>query len=166
MMTAKTKASGSFTGWHMLAIMLAFFGVIIVVNLIMAYNAINSWSGFVVKNSYVAGQEFNEKSNIGKQQAALEWQVEESYSDGIFSYQLRDKNGEAIDVIGASALFKRPVGDAQDTLTNLDVSGPGLMSAPVQLDDGAWIMEINTNAGLEHPYRDVKRIHVKDGKLL
>src|SRR5690606_14944805 len=165
-MSGKRKTPGSFTGWHMLAIMLAFFGVIIVVNLIMAYNAHHSWSGLVVQNSYVAGQEFNEKSEIGKQQAALEWQVEENYSDGTFSYQIKYKNGEAVDVMGASALFKRPVGDAQDTLINLEVTGPGTMSAPVQLDDGAWIMEVNTNAGLEYPYRDVKRIHVRNGKLL
>lgn len=165
-MSGKSKASRTFTGWHMLAIMVAFFGVIIVVNLIMAYNAHQSWSGLVVPNSYVAGQEFNEKSEIGKKQAALEWQVKESYSDGIFSYQIKDKNGEAVDVIGASALFKRPVGDAQDSLINLEVTSPGMMSAPVQLDDGAWIVEINTNAGLEYPYRDVKRIHVRNGKLL
>ena len=54
-------APKEFTGRHMLAIMLAFFGTIIAVNLVMAIFASRSWTGLVVKNSYVASQEFNEK---------------------------------------------------------------------------------------------------------
>jgi nitrogen fixation protein FixH len=36
-----------FTGYHMLAILVAFFGVIISVNLLMAYYANSSWSGLI-----------------------------------------------------------------------------------------------------------------------
>ncbi len=70
-MSVKTKTSGAFTGWHMLGIMVAFFGVIIAVNITMAYKAVSSWSGLVVKNTYVASQEFNDKAETGKEQAAL-----------------------------------------------------------------------------------------------
>ncbi len=38
--------------------MVAFFGVIIAVNVTMATIAIASWTGLVVQNSYVASQEF------------------------------------------------------------------------------------------------------------
>ena len=50
-----------FSGRHMLLTMLAFFGVIIGVNLTMAWFARSSWTGLVVENSYVASQEFNAK---------------------------------------------------------------------------------------------------------
>ena len=40
-----------FTGYHMLAIMVAFFGVVIAVNLTMATFASRSWTGLVVENS-------------------------------------------------------------------------------------------------------------------
>jgi nitrogen fixation protein FixH len=53
--------SREFTGRHMLMIMLAFFGVIITVNVVMARFAMTSWTGLVVENSYVASQQFNEK---------------------------------------------------------------------------------------------------------
>jgi nitrogen fixation protein FixH len=51
-----------FTGKHMLATMVAFFGVIITVNLIMARFAVTTWSGLVVPNTYVASQQFNAKA--------------------------------------------------------------------------------------------------------
>ncbi len=50
---------GKFTGRKMLAIVVAFFAVIITVNLFMAYKAVGTFPGLVVKNSYVASQEFD-----------------------------------------------------------------------------------------------------------
>src|SRR3546814_8186701 len=50
-----------FTGWHMLGAMLLFFGIVISVNLYMAWQATRSWSGLVVENTYIASQEFNGK---------------------------------------------------------------------------------------------------------
>lgn len=61
-MTAQTDKPKEFTGRHMLAIMLAFFGVIIAVNGVMATFATRSWSGLVVENTYVASQQFNERA--------------------------------------------------------------------------------------------------------
>ncbi|MGO4840209.1 FixH family protein, partial [Rhizobiaceae sp. 2RAB30] len=68
------RGNGTFTGRHMLAIMVAFFGTIIAVNVTMATLAGRSWTGFVVKNSYVASQEFNRKAEQGRAQAALGWE--------------------------------------------------------------------------------------------
>ena len=48
-----------FTGYHMTAILVAFFGVVIVVNFVMARYAVATFGGTVVDNSYVASQEFN-----------------------------------------------------------------------------------------------------------
>ena len=50
-----------FTGWHMLLVMCLFFGTIISVNFYMAWQATHTWSGLVVKNTYIASQEFNGK---------------------------------------------------------------------------------------------------------
>ena len=55
-----TLFKGPFTGWHMLTVMCLFFAVIIAVNVTMAVFAGSSWSGLIVKNTYVASQTFNE----------------------------------------------------------------------------------------------------------
>ena len=48
-----------FTGWHMTGILVAFFGVVVSVNVFMARAAISTFGGTVVDNSYVASQKFN-----------------------------------------------------------------------------------------------------------
>ena len=165
-MSIRPKTAGTFTGWHMLGIMLAFFGVIIAVNLIMAYNAVHSWSGLVVENTYVASQEFNDKAQTGKEQAALNWQSKPAFENGIFTWQLADHEGKAVSMTGGTVEFKRPVGDVHDTKVTLSVQKPGILTAPLELGDGAWIMEVNADAGLEDPYRHIIRVLVKDGRML
>ena len=170
MMSVKSKTSGTFTGWHMLGIMIAFFGVIIAVNMTMAYKAISSWSGLVVKNTYVASQEFNDKAETGKEQAALGWQSQPSYAEGVFSWKLADRDGKAIMVTGGTVEFKRPVGDVHDTKVTLSAGDEGVLTAPLELGEGAWIMEVNADTnedyGLEDPYRHIIRVLVKDGRIL
>lgn len=165
-MSIKSKTAGTFTGWHMLGIMVGFFGVIIAVNLTMAYNAIHSWSGLVVQNTYVASQEFNDKAQTGKEQAALNWQSKPAYENGIFTWRLADHEGKAVAMTGGTVEFKRPVGDVNDTKVTLSVREPGMLTAPLELGEGAWIMEVNADAGLEDPYRHIIRVLVKDGRML
>lgn len=162
--TSPPAQGREFTGWHMLAIMVAFFGVIIIVNLIMATSAIRSWSGLVVQNSYVASQEFNEKAITGKEQAALLWETKLDYKNGEFTYLLLDKDGQAVDATSATAHFKRPVGDANDTTVTMDKTGAGQFASKVELGEGAWIVEINSEAGLEDPYRQIRRFIIVNGE--
>ena len=56
-------APTEFTGWHMFTIICMFFGTIITVNMILAFNAGSTWTGLVVKNTYVASQIFNEEQH-------------------------------------------------------------------------------------------------------
>ena len=65
-----------FTGWHMTAIMIAFFGVIITVNMTMAVFATRTFGGKVVENSYVASQQFNEWLAAARAQEKLGWKHE------------------------------------------------------------------------------------------
>ena len=64
------------TGWHFLAIMCSFFGVIILVNIVFVTRALNAFSGLVVKNSYVASQHYNGKIAQAKQQKLLNWNLD------------------------------------------------------------------------------------------
>jgi nitrogen fixation protein FixH len=64
-----------FTGWHMTAILLAFFGVIVAVNFTMATFAVRTFGGVVVENSYVASQEYNGWLRAARAQAKLGWKA-------------------------------------------------------------------------------------------
>ena len=68
-----------FTGRHMALSMVAFFSVIIAVNLFMATLASSSWTGLVVKNSYVASQQFNVDLAKAREQAKRGWSSQIAY---------------------------------------------------------------------------------------
>ena len=50
----------AFTGRHAAMILVAFFGTVIGVNMVMASFALSTFGGTVVDNSYVASQHYNE----------------------------------------------------------------------------------------------------------
>src|SRR5690554_7987410 len=92
----KPQGQREFTGRHMLFVMLAFFGVIITVNVTMAVLANRSWTGLVVGNTYVASQEFNERTERGRAQIALGWEPALTVEPGRLAYRIADENGSTI----------------------------------------------------------------------
>ncbi|MDF1728493.1 MAG: FixH family protein [Sulfitobacter sp.] len=59
-------------GWHVLSIFVLAFGTIITVNLTLAFNAVRTFPGLEVKNTYIASQVFD-KERLA--QEALGWDV-------------------------------------------------------------------------------------------
>lgn len=160
-----TSGTREFTGRHMLAIMVAFFSVIIAVNLTMAMFARSSWTGIVAENTYVASQKFNEISAEGRAQAALGWTSELVVTGSKVSYRLVDKAGNVVAAKRAVASFRRPAYEAEDQNVVLTPQADGSLSSPIELRDGLWIVEIHAEAGLAHPYRDTRRLTLRDGLI-
>jgi len=142
--TAITKAKtpkGQFTGWHMLALMIAFFGVIISVNVFMAISATRTWTGLVVENSYVASQEFNEKLANARAQEAAGWQGGLDYKSGVLTFTLIEgaKPLEPVEVIVSVA---RPIGTEGEQRLTLTRNPSGAYTTPLTLEDGVWVASI------------------------
>ena len=162
-MTQRTVRSGEFTGRHMLAAMLAFFGVIIAVNITMAVFAQTSWTGFVVRNSYVASQEFNGKVAAARAQAALGWTETLIVADGRVTFTLADRLGAAVDVRSAIVTFHRPSKEAEDVVVQLTPYAAGGFSADFVPREGAWVLETVADVGGERPWRETTRMVVENG---
>lgn len=131
-----------FTGRKFLFVVLAFFGVIIAVNLTMAFKAVSTFPGLEVKNSYVASQTFDKDRAA---QEALGWTVEPSYEGGHVSLVIRDRAGLPAPVAGLSALIGRTTMAHQDVTPEFSYSG-GIYSAPVVLAPGAWLIHLEARA--------------------
>jgi len=159
----RRSTQGVFTGWHMLAVMVAFFGVIIAVNLTMAFLANRSWTGFVVQNTYVASQEFNAKAAAARKQAALGWSGDLTIRDGQPRYALADREGRPVALTAVTLKFMRPVDDREDQLVTLARDGDGTFTTDLRVADGMWLVEVAAEAGLEAPYRETRRIRVIEG---
>ncbi|MER9191064.1 FixH family protein [Mesorhizobium australicum] len=164
-MNATTRKSREFTGRHMLAIILAFFGVVIAVNLTMATLANTSWTGLVVENTYVASQQFNRKAEEGRAQAALGWTGKLTIAGGEVRYSLTDAAGKPVSLRGVKVLFRHPAYEKEDESIKLALASGQEFAAQHMPRDGVWIVEIDADAGLARSYRDVRRIMISHGAL-
>jgi nitrogen fixation protein FixH len=164
-MTANTQKSREFTGKHMLAIILAFFGVVIAVNLTMATLASTSWTGLVVENTYVASQQFNKKAEAGRAQAVLDWTGKLTIAAGEVRYSLTDAAGKPVPLHGVKVLFRHPAYESEDKSVTLALATGQDFAAQHMPKDGVWIVEVDADAGLAEPYRDVRRIMISHGAL-
>ncbi|WP_027144900.1 FixH family protein [Mesorhizobium sp. WSM3626] len=170
-MKANTQSKREFTGKQMLLTVLGFFGIVIGVNLTMATLASTSWTGLVVENTYVASQQFNEKARERRAQAALGWEGRLTIVSGEVRYSVVDTNGTPVPLHGVRVLFRHPAYDAQDRAVTLAAASDGRSDSLGEFaarhtpKDGVWIVEINADAGLALPFRDIRRIMISKGAL-
>jgi nitrogen fixation protein FixH len=156
-MSAAQPRTFTLNGLHILAAFLAFFGIIIAVNLTMARFAVTYWTGLVVKNSYVASQEFNDKIAAHDEILAHGWVETVSVAEGKLNWTLRDKSGKPVAADQLVVRFNRPIGengDAEQIATRL----PDGTFAPLAFPaSGRWIVTIKARipgvAGLESVHR-------------
>ena len=164
-MTAKAQRPREFTGKHMLAVILAFFGVILAVNLTLATLANTSWTGLVVENTYVASQQFNKKAEEGRAQAALGWTGKLTIAWGEVRYSLTDAAGKPVPLHAVKVLFRHPAYEKEDKSVTLALATGQEFAAQHMPKDGVWIVEVDADAGLAEPYREVRRIMISHGAL-
>lgn len=115
--TLGQKSEGfTFTGWHMLFLMVAFFGTIITVNMILVFRAVGSYPGVDTEQSYRQGLAYNDTLEARAQQRRLEWNADVSVTaERKIILILTDKNNLPVRGLTVVGLLKHP------TTTELDV---------------------------------------------
>ncbi|MGH1456823.1 MAG: FixH family protein [Alphaproteobacteria bacterium] len=114
----------------------AFFGIIIAVNSVFIYNALNSHSGVITENPYRKGLDYNETLEQAKTQPQLNEKA--SYKDGILRWNLRDKNNAPLSA-HVTATLVRTVKDGHDFNVTLTQKNLGIYEAALDLPmKGQW----------------------------
>lgn len=139
-----SAASKEFTGKHMLALAVSFFGVIIAVNVVMAVSAARTWTGLVVQNSYVASQEFQDKADARHAQNAAGWTIRMAYQAGEIRVEALGPQGP-LALEDASVFIHRPVGGHDDATVQLSLVD-GLYRGDIELGSGVWDVTVTTGA--------------------
>lgn len=152
------KQPGEFTGKHMLFIMLGFFGVIIGVNILIAAIANSSWTGLIVKNSYVASQDFNRKIANARKQSKLGWQSRLTAADGSLLFVLKDSNANPLRGLDVSARIYRPVVETQDRTVALKEGQSGHYQTAAKLKPGVWEVAILATNKSGDSYKKIFRL--------
>lgn len=138
-----TSKSSTFTGRHMAAIFVGGFGIVIAVNLFMAFNAVGGFHGTVVDNSYVASQKYNGWIAKAEASKALGWQVmPQRRADGrVVLETLAVPDGATI-----TAQAERPLGARETIGLTFAPEGQGRWISAEALAAGRWQLRMAIRA--------------------
>jgi nitrogen fixation protein FixH len=154
------------TGLMVLGFMIAFFAIIVGVNVFMAHAAISTFGGVETASSYHAGQMFERDVAMAKAQDAQHWQVDARITraaDGttLVDISAHDRAGAPVSGIAASAQFARPTDRRLDRAIEVRQTGPGHFVGNTDLAAGQWDLVIELSRQDERVFRSKNRVVLK-----
>ena len=140
-----TQAVRPFTGWHMLALTVGAFSVIIGVNVFMAWQAIATFPGLEVKSSYATSQSFDATRAA---QEALGWTVVPAYDHGASQLRIAftGPDGQPVVLRDLDVLVGRPTETREDLHPTMSRDASGAYVSREALGPGKWMMQITAHA--------------------
>jgi len=133
----------SFSGLHMLAILVGFFGVVIAMNILLAVLALRTNSGLVVDDSYESSQSFDKDTAKLLADAALDIHPQINIADGMLDIGLNTAAGEPIAAKSLQVTLGRAVSANTDITPTFHMVSVGHYQAPVNLGLGRWLGKIS-----------------------
>lgn len=133
-------------GYHVLLVLVLFFGAMIVANSIMVYSAVTTFRGQEMQKAYVKGLNFNEQLAVRKEQIERGWQarvlVDTQGTERVLALDLIDKESAPVGGMNWDAVLRRPATAQEDTPVIFQEIGPGLYRAELPaLGKGAWDLQ-------------------------
>ncbi|MGB0440289.1 MAG: FixH family protein [Paracoccaceae bacterium] len=145
------------TGWHVLGIFGGAFAVIISVNIALAVNAVRTFPGLEVKNSYVASQSFEVKRAA---QLALGWDVQAQATDGRVILSIRDADGKPVQAGTLTATLGRATHVKDDRTPDFQYNGRDYVAYET-LGPGNWNIRMTARALDGSPFEQRIVLYVK-----
>ncbi|MGB5557965.1 MAG: FixH family protein [Paracoccaceae bacterium] len=122
------------TGRQVFIVTASAFAVIIGVNITLAYQAVATFPGLEVKNSYVASQSFDADR---KAQLALGWDVSAKVEGDVLRLSINDARGKPVQVADLTSTLGRATEVKDDRTPEFIFDGSAYVAA-VDLAPGNW----------------------------
>ncbi|MEA1651031.1 FixH family protein [Nitrospirillum sp. BR 11164] len=140
-------------------------GVVIVVNSILIYYAMHSWTGIVTAKPYERGIEYNKVLEAQAQQDALGWvfdaDIEPWGDSNILTVRITARDGAALDGMALTGRLVRPIDIMPDVPLTFTAAGNGRYTASVVLPKhGQWDLKLKAEKGADW-YHLTRRLFVK-----
>lgn len=155
------------TGRHVLLMLLAFFGVIGLVNAYFISVALKTLPGIEAKSAYEESQKFNRGLEAIASQDRKGWQVDVITggfkAGGPLSVQLRDRAG--VPILGMKVLvtLQRPTDARRDHVLTLTEQGNGVYALPLpDVEPGLWRVVLEVKRGNEREFYSEGRVVTKE----
>jgi nitrogen fixation protein FixH len=133
---------GPITGPKAFAIFSSFFVVIIGVNVVLAFQAVHTFPGLEVGNSYVASQTFDAEREA---QEALGWTTRAQIAEGELVLTIAGPDGAPVQGATVSAVLGRATVATEDQTLELGFDGTA-WRAPVAVAPGRWHLRLEAVA--------------------
>ncbi len=145
------------TGRKVFLITALAFGVVIAVNVTLAVQAVRTFPGLEVDNSYIASQNFDAKRAAQEQ---LGWVLNSRYDAGRLTLQVRDEAGNLVAPRDLTVLIGRTT-VAQDDMRPALERNLGTYSADIDLARGKWMMVVEATSDNGTAFRQRLVLQVK-----
>ncbi|PYG27017.1 FixH family protein [Pelagimonas varians] len=152
------KAEKKLTGWHVFAIFGGAFGVIIAVNLFLAFSAVRTFPGLETSNSYVASQTFDDRREA---QEALGWTVSAQQVGDELRLSITKPDGSPVQVGKLEATVGRPTHVKDDLTPDFQFDGRSYVARET-LAAGNWNIRMKATALDGTPFEQRVVFTVKD----
>lgn len=153
------------TGRMVLAALIAFFGFVVVVNVVMVRAAITTFGGVDTPSSYQAGLVFKAEEAAAAAQVARGWQVDgriaPTAEGSVFTFDVRDGNGRPVTGAEVTARLAHPIDQRRDLVVAVSETGAGAYSGRVAADRGQWTLELDIAKGGKRLFRSRNRIVIE-----
>lgn len=138
------KTDFRLTGWHVLAITVGFFGIVIGVNSAFAFYALKTFPGEVSKTPYEDGLAYDKAIDARAKQAALGWtaEVEADKGPGHLTARFLDAKGQPIDGLTVTGEMQRPATTSGTRAIAFKALGHGLYGVDAKAPQGAWDLTV------------------------
>jgi nitrogen fixation protein FixH len=151
------------TGRVVLALLLAFFGVIFFVNGILVHKALSTFGGVETDSPYHEGQMYESEVAMAKAQDAQHWQVNgqvTTAADGsaLIDIAARDAAGKVLAGMDAAVSLERPTDRRMDRAIVVNEDRPGHFRGSASVAAGQWDLVIELSRQGERQFRSVNRI--------
>ena len=157
-----TSSSRPLTGRMVLAILLAFFSVVIGVNVTMMELAISTLSG--MDSAYSASLDYEKEIKAAHDQEARKWEVDahvERGADGagLLQVEARDKAGRPVCGLTFEGRFERPADKRADLEVTLKEVGIGIYRGRLEaIAPGQWDLVLKGDAAGQRMFLSKNRV--------
>jgi len=125
-------------GWHVLAAVSTFFGVVIAVDMAFLVLAYRTFPGQVSVTPYEDGLLYNRRIADLEAQERLGWRAAAAAEPGLVTLTVMDRTGEPLVGLSVQGRLERPATDAGAVTLKFAEAGPGRYVAPTGQLVGAW----------------------------
>ncbi len=148
-MTAKTPATDRpsgfvLKGWHVAAMVVGFFAVVIAVDGLFLTLAYRTHPGQVAAKPYETGLLYNAEIKRFRDQQALGWRAATEARPGMLVLWMRDREGRPLTGLKPSALLQRPATEQGAMRLTFTETTPGQYEVRRDGLVGAWDVRIES----------------------